>query len=137
MRKRVEIKNVKDIKKDPDFRIVFQKENYQEYMNFLSIGNQYAINPTTLARHLILIFTRKVMNAENKQLKDVLLTEVMQSMHGLMQISMFEKQFNSPINVEAALKRSLLSTMKPKQMMGRGLGTITKPRKATKPKGEK
>lgn len=137
MRKRIEIKSVKDIKKDPDFRVVFQKENWQDYLNFLAIGNQYAINPTTLARHLILIFTRKVTNAENKQLKDVLITEVMQSLHGLIQINMFEKQFNSIMNAPNLKSIAAKRTLKPKDItLGRVIGKA-KTKKTVKPKGAK
>lgn len=137
MRKRAEIKKVSDIKKDPDFRLVFQKENYQDYLNFLSIGNQYAINPTTLARHLVLIFTRKVSNAVNKQMKDILLTEVMQSMHGLMQISIFEKPFNGIGKVSEFKSKALGSTLNAKQKAVGRVGGKKKTRETIKPKGKK
>jgi hypothetical protein len=91
MRKRAEVKKVSDIKKDPDLRIVFPKENYQEFINFLSIGNKYAINPTTLARHLVLIFARKVISANEPHIISGIMTEIMQSIHGLHQINIFDK----------------------------------------------
>jgi len=91
MRARKKITKVSDLVRDPDMRIVFQKEHHPDFLKLLSIGEEYSINPTTLSRHLILIFIRKMNNATDKQSKDRIITEIMQSIHGLLQVDIFQK----------------------------------------------
>lgn len=126
MRKRAEVKKVSDIKKDPDLRIVFPKENYQEFLNFLSIGNKYAINPTTLARHLVLIFARKVISANEPHIISGIMTEIMQSIHGLHQINLFDKPISDALktqNVENKAHKEWLKGLVPlKSMTGKPRG---------------
>lgn len=92
MRTRAKINKVSDLVRDPDMRIVFQKEHHTDFMKLISIGEEYSINPTTLSRHLVLIFIRKMNNATDKQAKDRIITEIMQSIHGLSQIDIFQKK---------------------------------------------
>lgn len=121
MRSRKKIVSVSDMVKDPDMRIVFQKEHHREFLELLSIGEKYSMNPTTLSRHLILIFVRKINAAQEAPEKNKIMTEIMQSVHGMTQINIFDK----PVTLENSaivLRKPAKPKPKPKPAANRNRG---------------
>ncbi len=102
-RPRKELKTVADIKADPDFRIVFGPATYKSFLDILAVGKEFHFNPAALSRNIILIWIRRFINCNDKQLKDKMITEVLQSMHGMNQVDLFEKWEN----IEAEAKPPL------------------------------
>ncbi len=91
MRNRIKIERVSDIKKDPDMRMVFTKEHYPEFLQILGIGEDYKLNPTTLSRNVLLIWNRKFQGAADKETKDKMILEIIQSIHGVHQMDLLAK----------------------------------------------
>ncbi len=91
MRNRKKIDKVSDFKKDPDMRIVFTKDHHPEFLQILNIGENYKINPTTLSRNVLMIWNRRFQNAVDKESKDKMILEVIQSIHGVQQLDLLAK----------------------------------------------
>lgn len=92
-RLRIPIKSLADIKNDPDFRITFPPDHHQDFLDLVAISDSIKVPLIPFGRHVLLVFKRKFMALKdaNKEEAGRMITEVIQSMHGLHQINLFEK----------------------------------------------
>lgn len=89
MKTRKEIKSVSDIKKNPEIRTEFKKEHHQDFVDFSKIADTYKIPVFEIAKHILITWTKKFKGAPDNAAKMVMLSEVVQSIHGVNQIEMF------------------------------------------------
>src|SRR6267143_2940215 len=84
MRKRNKITELKDIKKDPDIRVIFGSMHYPFFINFLRTAKENIMEPSNLARHILLVWQSWYDRSTAIKKKQIIL-EVIQSMHGIYQ----------------------------------------------------
>jgi len=113
MRIRKEFKTVADIKDDPEVRIAFGPNTYQDFLNLISISKTHSFNPAQLSRNILLIWIRKFYKADKKQM-DAMILEIFQSIHGVNQLDAFEKWDNIEMDAEKPVSKPLKKAKKKK-----------------------
>jgi len=91
MRPRTKIKSVSEIVNNPAIRIEFTPETHQDFLDIGNIADTYNLNLTVFCRHVWIVWKRKFMEVDDKTFKDKMITEVIQSMHGIGQTDIFSK----------------------------------------------
>lgn len=86
MKHRKPIEKITQIKDDPDIRIVFPPGNYGDYFGIYKLSKKHHLNIAVMARHVQILWWKKFMDGDDK-LKETMLTQVLQSMHGVEQLS--------------------------------------------------
>ncbi len=91
MRPRKKIESVSDIVEDPAIRVVFPPDHHQDFIDFSNIADTYKLNLTVFARHVWMAWKRKFLSVADPQFKNKMISEVVQSMHGIEQLDVFKK----------------------------------------------
>lgn len=89
MRNRKKISHVEQIKKNPDMRLVFKSADYKNFVALHALADSYDVNVSVFSRHILINFLKNVKRCKNKDIQDVFILPVLQSMHGIEQANIF------------------------------------------------
>lgn len=123
MRPRNKIESISDIVKNPAIRVEFPPEHHQDFIDIGAVADTYNINMTNFARNIWLVWMRKFKTVADINFKNKMISEVIQSMHGIDQIDIFSK-YETWENISGA--KQLGPLKKPNKTMEKAMNKVKK-----------